>query len=142
MYIDGDVYLADAGALIRLVNGNAAGWSAAAPGDAIVRDAPVFKLIGSGADRRTGTLYGYDAPNQRVIAMSKLNGAFLGQFRLGAGAQGWNDMRGFYVEPGADTEPDALVWLSAKGIERAVLQPVGATGSPAPGDSASPAATK
>jgi len=142
MYIDGDVYLADGGALMRLVNGSAAGWSATAPGDAIVRPAPDFKLIASAADRRTGTLYGYDAPNLRVIALSKLNGDFLGQFRLGQGAQGWSDMRGFYVEPGAESEPDALVWLSAKGIERAVLQPVGAAGSPAPGDTASPAATK
>ena len=143
MYIDGDIYLADGGALSRIVNGNDVGWTAAAPGDSILRTAPAYDLIASGADRRTGTIYGYDRANQRVIALSKLNGTYLGEYRLGDGATGWSDMRGFYVEPGPDTtEPDALVWISATGIERTLLQPIGPAGSPTPGESASPAASQ
>jgi hypothetical protein len=143
MYIDGDIWLADGGQLLRVVNGNSAGWAAAAPGDSVLRGQPDYRIIGSGADRRTGTIYGYDRDHQRVIALSKVNGAYLGQFRLAAGATGWSDLRGFYVEPGVDTEPDALVWLSATGIQRVVLQPAGSTpsGSAVPGSSAAPGAS-
>ena len=76
MYIDGDIWLADDGQILRLVNGNSAGWSAAAPGDAILRDAPTYRLIASGAERRTGTIYGFDTGNDRVV------GAVEGQRRV------------------------------------------------------------
>jgi hypothetical protein len=132
MYIDGDIWLADGGDLLRVVNGNSAGWSATAPGDAILRDAPTYTRIASGADRRTGTIYGYDSGNDRVVALSKVNGAYIAQYRLAAGATAWADLRGFYVEPGLEQEPDALVWISATGLHRVLLQRTGETASPAP----------
>jgi hypothetical protein len=142
MYIDGDVWVADSGQIQRLVSGNGAGWDAVAPGDSLLRTAPAYRSIASAADRRTGTIYGYDPDHQRVIALSKVDGTFIGQYRLGDAATGWSDLRAFYVEPGLQGEPDTIVWLSAHGIERAVLQPAGTTASPAPGASASPAASR
>jgi len=141
VYIDGDVWLADGGDMLRLVSGNPAGWTAATPGDEILRDAPDYELLGSGADRRTGTIYGYDAESDRVIGLSKVSGVYVAQYRLGAGATGWQDLRGFYVEPGIDTDPDAIVWLGATGLNRAILQPAivvepsasPTAGTPAPG---------
>ncbi|HEY8238555.1 MAG TPA: hypothetical protein VIF63_03890, partial [Candidatus Limnocylindrales bacterium] len=123
VYIDGDVWLADGGEILRLVSGNSAGWSASLPGDAVLRDDPVYRLISSGAERRTGTMYGYDPTSDRVVALSKVNGTFLAQYRLYGGATGWSDIRGWYVEPGLEQEPDTLVWMGPKGIFRSVLQP-------------------
>ena len=75
LYIDGDIWLADSGALLRVVNGNAAGWDAASPGDEILRDEPGYTLIGSGAERRTGTIYGFDGesrPPDRALQGQRL----------------------------------------------------------------------
>jgi hypothetical protein len=142
MYIDGDIWLTDGGHVLRVVNGNSAGWSASPPGDAIMRDDPTYTYIASGADRRTGTIYGFDTGNDRAVGLSKVNGAFVAQYRLAAGATGWANLRGFYVEPGLEQEPDALVWIGPTGLHRVLLQPTG--GGPAPGQSgslASPAAS-
>ena len=38
-------------------------------------------------------------------------------------------MRGFYVEPGVSDAPDAIVWIDARGLHRAILEP--ATSGPA-----------
>ncbi|HUG28928.1 MAG TPA: hypothetical protein VMQ65_00230 [Candidatus Limnocylindria bacterium] len=136
MYIDGDIWLADSGEMLRVVNGNSAGWSASAPGDAILRDEPAYELVASGAERRTGTIYGFDADNERVVALSKANGSFIAQYRLAAGAKGWTDLRGWYVEAGLEGEPDELIWISATGLHRVLLQAT----NPNPGASPTPEA--
>jgi hypothetical protein len=147
MYIDGDVWIADAGQIYRYSNGASVGWTAAAPGDAILRDAPAYRSIGSGAERRTGTIYGFDPGSDRLVGLSKVNGSFVKQYRLAAGATGWADFRGFYIEAGLEDEPDAIVWLGKDGINRALLQPVGELGGPSgspngsPGTSGAPTAT-
>jgi hypothetical protein len=142
LYIDGDIWLADAGRILRVVNGNAAGWNAAAPGDTVVRKAPTYRVISSGSERRAGTVYGFDDANDRVIALSKVNGAFLGQYRLEAdGKDAWTDFRGFFVQPGNENDPDSIVWITKNGLHRAVLQSAAAAGaSPGPSKGASPAA--
>jgi hypothetical protein len=137
LYIDGDIWLVDNGQVLRVVNGNSAGWTASAPGDAILRDAPAYRYIASGADRRTGTIYGFDTASDRVVGLSKVNGSYIAQYRLAGGATGWSDLRGWYVEPGLDQEPDTLVWISATGLHRVLLQPTG--GGPAA--SAAPSAS-
>jgi hypothetical protein len=143
LYIDGDVWLADGGSILRLASGNSAGWSASPPEDAILRSAPAYHLIASGSDRRAGTIYGFDPSNLRLVAMAKASGAFIAQYRLADGAQSWSDMRGLYIEPGLEGEPDALVWISAKGLQRVLLQPTNATPSPsASGVPASPDASR
>jgi hypothetical protein len=144
MYIDGDVWVADGGQILRLVSGNSAGWTAAAPGDSVVRGTPAYRIIASASDRRTGTIYGYDRDHQRVVALSKANGTFIGQYRLAGAATGWSDMRGFYVQQGLDGEPDTIVWLSAKGIQSALLKPVVASpsGSSAPSAAVSPSPSR
>jgi hypothetical protein len=109
-----------------------------------VRGTPSYRIIASGADRRTGTIYGFDGAHQRVVALSKANGAFIGQYRLADAATGWSDLRGFYVQQGVSGEPDTIVWLSATGIQSALLQPVGGgpTGSSAPSAPVSPTPSK
>jgi hypothetical protein len=135
LYIDGDVWLADNGQILRVVNGNSAGWTATPPRDAILRGPANYQYLNSGADRRAGTIYGFDNANDRLVGLSKVNGSFVGQYRILGGSTAWSDLRGFYIEPGVEQEPDTIVWINAKGIHRAVLQ------SAAPGASASPAAS-
>ena len=136
LYIDGDIWLADGGELLRVVNGNAAGWEAADPGDDIVREPPAYRLIGSGAERRTGIIYGFDGESDRLVALSKVNGSYINQFRLADG-DGWADFRGFYIEPGIESEPDAVIWITKSGLHRSVLQAGLAPGaSPEPSDDA------
>ena len=137
MYIDGDIWLADNGEMLRVVNGNAAGWSASAPGDAILRDEPAYELVTSGAERRTGTIYGFDAVNERVVGLSKGNGSFVAQYRLAAGATGWADLRDWYVQAGLEGEPDELFWISETGLHRVLLQAT----NPNPGSSPTPGAS-
>ncbi|MEO8272726.1 MAG: hypothetical protein ABI620_01500 [Chloroflexota bacterium] len=137
LYIDGDIWLADDGQVLRVVNGNSAGWTAGTPGDEVLRGTPQYRYLASGADRRAGTIYAFDAANDRAVGLSKVSGLFVAQYRLGGGATGWADLRGWYVEPGLDQQPDVLFWINAKGLQRALLQPTGGV----PGASAAPTAT-
>ncbi|HWH21421.1 MAG TPA: hypothetical protein VN671_12860, partial [Solirubrobacterales bacterium] len=146
LYIDGDIWVADGGQLLRLVGGKAEGWEASAPGDKTLRGDPAYERIASGSPRREGTIYGYDPHNQRVVALSKANGTYIAQYRLADGDDGWSDMRGWYIEPGIGGEPDAIVWISKDAVHRAVLQATATTpqGSGAPEETggASPGASR
>lgn len=138
MYIDRDVWMADAGAIYRYSGGASVGWSMSAPADVLLRDAPVYRYIASGSEPRTGAIYGFDPGSDRLVALSKVNGSFIAQYRLAAGATGWADFRGFYIQAGLDEEPDAIVWITKTGLWRALLQPVGELG---PGESGAPTGT-
>ena len=45
------------------------------------------------ASGATGTIYGFDPASDRVVALSKVNGTYLEQYRLAGGADGWADFR-------------------------------------------------
>ncbi|HET9680902.1 MAG TPA: hypothetical protein VFP19_02605, partial [Candidatus Limnocylindrales bacterium] len=135
MYIDGDIWVADGGKLLRLVNGQSEGWTAEAPGDSIIRPAPSFTLVTSGAARREGRIYGYDPANQRVIAFLKSDGSFVEQYRLNRGSTGWSDLRSWYVQPGASDQPDTLIWISATAIHQTILEPLTTAPESSPGAS-------
>ena len=93
----------------------------------------------SGADRRTGNIYGYDPANARLVAFSKAKGDYLAEYRLAGGSTAWADARGWFVEPGIADAPDAVVWITSTGLHRAVLQsaasPAGPSQSPGPAGS-------
>jgi hypothetical protein len=146
LYIDGDIWVADNGQVLRLVGGKAEGWEAATPRDETLRGDPSYTRIASGSPRREGTIYGYDPHNRRVVAVSKVNGTYIGQFRLAADDPGWSDLRGWYIEPGVGGEPDAIVWISRDTVHRVVLEattsaPEG-SGGPEETGGASPGATR
>jgi hypothetical protein len=122
LFIDGDIFVTDGGQIVRFAGGREEGWEASAPGDTVLRPAPVYRRLTSGSPRREGRIYAWDAPNGRVIALRKADGAYLEQYRLLDGPSDWEDIRGWYVEPGVDDQPDALVWLTANGLHRALLE--------------------
>jgi hypothetical protein len=149
LYIDGDIFIADNGTVIRFVDGRAEGWQAKAPTDTLLREAPAYSLIASATDKRVGALYGYDKPNARVISLDKARGEYLAQYRLAGGADGWDDLRGMYVVLAGEDAPATLIWASKDGVFSSILEEVpdgpagsaASSGSPGVSGSAAPAAS-
>lgn len=145
LFIDGDIWIADSGAILRVVSGTSDGWSSSALPDGKLRPAPKFTAVISGTERRTGRIYGYDGPNARLVAFAKAKGGYLEQYRLALGSKAWDEVRGWYVEPGIADAADAVVWISATGLHRAVLESTtsapGPSGSPEGSGSPAPAST-
>ncbi|MEA2610168.1 MAG: family protein phosphatase [Chloroflexota bacterium] len=137
IYVDGDLFAADGGALARFVSGKNDGWAATAPDDTLLRPAPTYSIVSGGTDRRTGNLYAFDRPNARIVAVDKAAGTYRAQYRLAGGAKNWADLRAMYVNPGVSDGPASIVWLSADGVHEAVLELVPDT---APASSAAPSA--
>jgi hypothetical protein len=123
-YVDGDLFAADHGALIRFVSGKDEGWDAKAPKDTLLRPGPSYSLVAADADRREGEIYGFDRPNGRIVALDKVDGTYRAQYRLAGGAKDWSDLRAMYVIAGTEEKPATLVWLSRDGVHQAVLEAV------------------
>jgi hypothetical protein len=145
LYIDGDLYVVDHGEVLRFVSGKSSDWTPAAPDDADIRPAPHYRVIASGSDRRTGVVYAYDEPNQRLVALDKATGKVAGQYRIAAGqpVDGFGDMRGAVVIPGSNGDPDTFLWIDGNALLRASLTAVpsggpGASASPSPSPTATP----
>jgi hypothetical protein len=141
LYIDGDIFVADDGTILRFYAGKDDGWTAAPPGDTLLRPAPAYELITSDTGHRTGLMYAWDRANARVVAIQKVDGSYVGQYRLAGSAKGWDDIRGWYAAAGVAGTPDDLVWITSSGLHRATLEsPIsGASPSPsAPGTSPNP----
>ena len=120
-YVDGDVFVADGGSLVRFVGGKSEGWDAKTPKDLLLRPAPSYSIVAAGTPRREGAIYGFDGPNSRVVALAKVDGKYVAQYRLAGGLKDWSDMRAMYVIAGANGEPATLVWMSRDGIAQAIL---------------------
>jgi len=120
-YVDGDLFVTDAGSLIRFVGGKSEGWDAKDPKDSLLRPAPSYSIIASGTARREGEIYGFDRPNARIVASSKVDGKYVAQYRLAGGLPDWSDLRAMYVIAGAPGEPPTLVWMSRDGVNQAIL---------------------
>jgi hypothetical protein len=134
LYIDGDIFLAEDGAVERLVNGRTDGWEAAPPGDTLLRPEPAFERVFSGSGRREGAIYGYDPENGRILAFDKAAGDFVEQYVLAREPAAWEDLRGMYVVPGAEGAPATLVWATEDAVHQSLLEAV----RPATGASPSP----
>jgi hypothetical protein len=141
LYIDGDIWIADTGKLMRIVNLQAAGWTQGDPGDEVVRPLTRFTLVTAGTPRREGNVYGFDAANNRVVAFLKTDGTFVEQYRLADRSVAWSDLRGWYVQAGVGDQPDTLFWISGNALHKTILEPLTATpeGSPGAGTSGAPA---
>jgi hypothetical protein len=142
VYVDGDLFAADGGTLVRFVSGKNDGWDAAAPVDTLLRPAPIYSIVSGGTARRTGVLYAFDRPNARIVAVDKADGTYHAQYRLAGGVKDWSDLRAMSITPGIDDGPAKVVWLSRDGIHQAVLEAVPdvAPASPPPTSPPTPSA--
>ena len=140
MYIDGDVFVTEAGILERFTRGKSDGWEATMPADELLRPTTDLVLVAGTGDQREGVAYAFDRRNDRVIAIDKSSGDYVAQYRLAGGVDGWSDLRGLYVVPGVEEAPPTLVWLGKDSIHQAILEPVPDVAPPsaAPSLSAAP----
>ena len=136
LYIDGNMFIAEGGLLERFTRGNSDGWEWEPPEDQLLRKIPRVTLVTGAGDPAEGTVYAYDEANGRILAFKKADGSFVAQYRLSGDRDDWSDLRGMYVRPGADGEPDTLVWLSKDAVNESPL--VDATSGPTTLPSASP----
>jgi hypothetical protein len=135
MYIDGDIFITEAGILERFSSGTSDGWEWTLPEDSLVRPDPSVTLVTGAGERRQGTVYAFDRENARILAFEKSNGDFVAQYRLPADDDSWEGLLAMYALPGLEEAPDTLVWLSETGVHQVVLQ-----AAPEPGASPSPSA--
>ena len=142
LYIDGELFLADGGALVRFHAGTeTAGW----PIDrsaARVRD---YRLLASPDERGRGILYAYDAANEAVVAIGKTSGSDVAEYRIQSNVTAdWHDVRGMYITEGASDKARHIWWIDAGRLLSADLGPTpvlpSGTGA-APAESSSPTAT-
>lgn len=137
LYIDGDIFIVDDGAIVRFAEGRSEGWQAKPLPDTLLRDAPEYRLITSASDRRTGLIYAYDPTGRRVVAIDKLKGDYVEQYRLAGRVAGWEDLRGMYVVLGAEEgAPATLVWATRDGVFSSILEAVPDRPPPSPSPSA------
>ncbi len=145
IYIDGDIFVADDGTVVRFAEGRAEGWDADPLPDLLLRKAPAYRLIASASEKRTGALYAYDPTSARVVSIDKAKGSYIEQYRLAGSARGWEDLRGMYVVLAAEEAPPTLVWATRDGVYTSILTKVAdvapATPSPSPSGSGSPPAS-
>ncbi len=124
MYIDGDVFITEAGILERFTRGKSDGWEAGAPEDQLLRPASDLILVAGTGDQREGVVYAFDSRNDRVLAYDKASGEYVAQYRLAGERPDWEDLRALYVIPGVEEAPATLVWLGEDRIGEAVLEAV------------------
>jgi hypothetical protein len=144
MAIDGDLFLADGGELVRFTSGAETDWEPEPPGDELLREAPAYRLMATASGRREGRLYAFDAANDRVVALEKSDGAYVEQYRTATGGPSFADLRGMFVRPGIEDGPATLWWIDRTGIHESILEAglhgPDASPSPSPEASASPSA--
>lgn len=145
LLIDGDIYLAQGGAVRQAVP--AANWQPTDIGDTILHPAMEVTRLATYEPRGTGLLYVYDAANARIIAYDKGKSQnennFVVQYRLANGDASWRNLRGFYVVAGAAGTAPSVVWIDGQRVGISLLQAVPEAipgASPPPGASPSPSA--
>ena len=126
IYVDGDLFAADGGALDRFVSGKNDGWDAARPGrhapapgaDVLARRRAAPTAGSATSTPSTGRTPG-SSPSTRT------DGTYHAQYRLAGGAARTGPTCGRCTSsPGVEDAPATLVWLSRDGIHQAVLEAV------------------
>ena len=142
LMIDGDIFVADDGAIVRFVGGRSEGWAVepagATPyspgGDTLLRTPATYELIATGTEKRVGLVYAWDRSNRRVVGIDKAKGTFAEQYRLIGDNPAWGDIRGMYVIAGAEPDaPATLFWATKNVVMSAILE-----AAPEPSPNASP----
>ena len=122
MYIDGEIYLADAGMVERFVGGRRATGGPDEP--ATTRSCGRRRLHGS--SRRRGRAArerstAYDPGSDRIVAFDKASGEYQAQYRIANGGPAWADLRGFYVVNRANGQAPVVYWIDEQRIGAATL---------------------
>jgi len=148
LVIDGDLYVCDAGTIVRYVGGTGTGWTVqpagytgdTPDGDTLLRPAPTYVRVATPTKKGSGLIYAWDRQNARVVAFDKAKGTFVEQYRLTGGSTAWTDVRGMYVVAGAGPDaPATLVWATKDTVYSALLVATPTSSGTAGSGSAAPA---
>jgi hypothetical protein len=137
LYIDGELYTADGGQLVRYYNGQRQGWEPDSPGDELLRPTSSYVLLNSPDAWGEGNVYGFDDDFDRLVVVRKSNGTFVGQYRIAGKGDDWADVRGFYVVNRAQEQSPVIWWIDGERLMSAPLEAAGAAASPSPSAAAS-----
>jgi LysM repeat protein len=130
MYVDGDLYLADAGAIVPYrIGATGPGWSSVQSPGGEARVPFYAHLVGVGAQSQ-GSLYAYDSANRRIVVFSKADGACVGQYTAPSGTPWFTNLTGMFVAPATGGGQATLYWVESGNLMSATL-----------GSSADPSAT-
>ena len=109
--------------MLRFVGGKDEGWNAKDPKDTSLRPAPVVLARGLRIRAPRGEIYGFDHPNDRLIAFDKVDGATRRSTGSRAASGTGRTCGRCTWSPGAEGEPATLVWMSHDGINQADPHP-------------------
>jgi len=148
MYVDGNIYLLEAGQLTRYQSGNAVKtWTPDLPPDTADKakllrpDLPVYThMTADNAKQDQGNLYLYDGPNRRVIALAKKDGSVVGDYMVASNQPWFSNVGGMFVTTDANGENPVLYWVESGSLMSADLTP-STDQEQSPGASASPGAS-
>lgn len=146
LLIDGDIYAADGGSVVRLVPGS--GWKAAALPDTDLRPTAGYTAIVSpnfadgSYSKGIGTIYAWDQVNQRVVAFAKGGGKYVAQYVAAAGGASWANLQDIEVLPSLGPDlPATMWWISSGSLYTSTLVEAGTSPSPSPSLSPTPSAS-
>ena len=124
MYIDGSVYLADDGVILRYDSGTQIrGWTADLPGDTVLRPAAPFytQISADNVLADQGNLYAYDGVGRRVVEITKLNGKYVQEFVLPPNSPYFSAIQGMFVRTGPNGTNPTLFWVESGNLMSAPL---------------------
>jgi hypothetical protein len=140
MYIDGNIYLLEAGQLTKYQSPGAAvkTWKPDLPPDTadpakLLRpDPPVYThMTADNVRQDQGTLYLYDGRNRRIIAMLKKDGTIVGDYMVASNRPWFSNVGGMFVTTDPNGENPVLYWVESGSLMSAALAPAsGQTPSP------------
>jgi hypothetical protein len=126
MYIDGHLYLASAGKVLRFTGGRLDyGWTPGLPAETTSANVPFFSLLAADSTSPDqGLLYAYDRHNRRIDAFDKADGSLVGHYEVPADSPLLADAKGMFVTTDAGGHP-TVFWLEGGDLLSASLSPAG-----------------
>jgi hypothetical protein len=145
MYVDGNIYLLEGGQLTKYQSGSPVKtWKPDLPPDTADKakllrpDPPVYTHMTADNSRQDqGTLYLYDGPNRRIVALLKKDGSVVGDYMVASNQPWFSNVGGMFVTTDPNGENPVLYWVESGSLMSAALtapsgqaQTPGAGGSP------------
>jgi hypothetical protein len=121
LYVDGPAYTVRTGKITEYGQGQAVvGWGPPDPGG----PAPYYtRLVADNPAPLQGTFYAYDHDNKRIVAFSKADGSFVGQYVAPAGMAWFSALTGMFVTSGSGGSHPTLYWTESGNLMSASLAP-------------------
>ncbi|MFI5043031.1 MAG: hypothetical protein ACHQNA_14500, partial [Acidimicrobiales bacterium] len=144
--VDGTIFTLASDGVTRYFSGQASSFALKVPPDQVdVRPGHDYRLVDSSGEPPSDRLWLWDASHDRIVAFSRSDGSYVGQYIVQAGDVGYVDLTGMAVVQAGANQPPVLIWVTGGSLMASPLQAVSGPGvSPSPSavaPSASPRVT-